>query len=625
VTLNITLVTSGRIYQSTDFMLTIGRPYEVVSLSSTKIVRFQYEDTDGFVVYTGVGRWPDRNSKDTSVRVADWLKGHAGLSFDGVVERVRAGGDGFLGEVASFLGIQCHKFTVAGFENGVPVVALVSNIEEVSGRTFAAPLKQLRVTKKAYRGSSFAVVTGQRNSVPRNRRQQLERLGNRPNVSPNLVRDTLARVNAIAAESLEPKRTVSEACSVFSIDAAGDGVHELTSGQKIDSINVIYGNILPGVAEVLGVIGLDPRSTLLKGAYFATDKPAVAESVVCERSRTGGYDGYVLHDVSVPRMDETRPLAVGRWDDTRVVGGFCSTRQDPGRYHYWIWTDADGHGFLSLETQSEIGMGFMSDGSVVVAATIDESWEVVRKSEDEIVKFDKAGRVDAGCGAVNNLDMVGGWVGGVDGKDHDPRSRRPIVWDREGKVLDILDVDRLCGAEWGRVAGLVGNRALVIGHVNLDMRFMLWEIGGGVTDIGQAGSRIIATGLNDRLTVGVQVDSNARIAVAYDGLRWTRLSPEVEWDPASINSLGAVSGSVRRGGFLTPAIWSDGHVLELTTYRSHHVHADKITDAGEVFGHGGADQCIHGLLWLPASDLGSVRQESAAADIPRPAPDTDNA
>ena len=124
MTLNITLVTSSRIYQSSDFMLTIPKPYEVVSTSSTKVVQIQYAHVHGFVTYTGVGRWPNRRSRDTSTRVAEWLSGPGEMSFAELAELIRDKGQQFLRRVVAQAGPQPHTFTIAGFVNGVPSVAL---------------------------------------------------------------------------------------------------------------------------------------------------------------------------------------------------------------------------------------------------------------------------------------------------------------------------------------------------------------------------------------------------------------------------------------------------------------------------------------------------------------------
>jgi hypothetical protein len=52
MTLNITLLTRSRIYQSADFRLSDPVTKRVVPKDSTKLVRVQYESFNGFITYT---------------------------------------------------------------------------------------------------------------------------------------------------------------------------------------------------------------------------------------------------------------------------------------------------------------------------------------------------------------------------------------------------------------------------------------------------------------------------------------------------------------------------------------------------------------------------------------------
>ena len=66
MTLNITLLTERAIYQSADSRLTNTDTGATITDASTKLVTLQYFQWDGFVTYTGVGRWRSRD-------IADWL------------------------------------------------------------------------------------------------------------------------------------------------------------------------------------------------------------------------------------------------------------------------------------------------------------------------------------------------------------------------------------------------------------------------------------------------------------------------------------------------------------------------------------------------------------------------
>jgi hypothetical protein len=72
MTLNITLLTERAIYQSADFKLTDADTGEPITEASTKLVTLQYFEWDGFVTYTGVGRWRGR---DIAAWLVKWLTG----------------------------------------------------------------------------------------------------------------------------------------------------------------------------------------------------------------------------------------------------------------------------------------------------------------------------------------------------------------------------------------------------------------------------------------------------------------------------------------------------------------------------------------------------------------------
>jgi hypothetical protein len=203
MTLNVTLVTADRIYQSSDFRLTIAKPFEIIETQSTKLVQLQYDNLDGVLTYTGVGRLR-RDSPDLSIQVAKWLEGKEELLLPGIAEIIRFEGDRFLRRVAAQP--PRHTFTIAAFENGVPSVALISNFQYADGRTAPHLLPRMVVSTRGYRKSSFVVVTGQGDSVSRSRRRQLQRLGDLPNPNPNHIRSALSRIDELAARSPESKK-----------------------------------------------------------------------------------------------------------------------------------------------------------------------------------------------------------------------------------------------------------------------------------------------------------------------------------------------------------------------------------------------------------------------------------
>src|SRR5271168_902477 len=70
MTLNITLLTPAAIYQSADHRLRDLSDGSFITDDSAKTVVLQYPTWSGFVTYTGLGLWQDRN---VSEFIADWL------------------------------------------------------------------------------------------------------------------------------------------------------------------------------------------------------------------------------------------------------------------------------------------------------------------------------------------------------------------------------------------------------------------------------------------------------------------------------------------------------------------------------------------------------------------------
>jgi hypothetical protein len=96
MTLNLTLLTADAIYQSADFQLTDGSTNAPLHIESMKLVTVHYPSWEGFVSYTGIGRWRGR---DTAEWIVEWLTGLEDASPDGVIDRVRERGTAFLRDI----------------------------------------------------------------------------------------------------------------------------------------------------------------------------------------------------------------------------------------------------------------------------------------------------------------------------------------------------------------------------------------------------------------------------------------------------------------------------------------------------------------------------------------------
>jgi hypothetical protein len=178
MTLNITLLTRSRIYQSADFKLGDPITKRVIPRDSTKVVRVQYDTFNGLITYTGLG---SLYSKDTSEFIVDWLSGKEDLTLDELVRVVIDEGSNWLQRVKRITGnLEPHTFVIIAFEGRRPQVIIISNIEDAAGRTLQIPRERLTDTKIQPRSRSVAVITGKKAAVTRERKKNLERLAAMP-------------------------------------------------------------------------------------------------------------------------------------------------------------------------------------------------------------------------------------------------------------------------------------------------------------------------------------------------------------------------------------------------------------------------------------------------------------
>jgi hypothetical protein len=156
ITLNITVLARERIYQCADLRLTDAATGRLVTDSSNKVVALRYHTGFfGFVTYTGVGRWA---GKDTSEWIVQWLAGTHGMDLQAVVDRIGERAGRWLNEVARRTGKRSpHTFVVAAFEKGTASVHVVSNFEEVHGRT-VAPTQDVHISRQVALNRPLVIV-----------------------------------------------------------------------------------------------------------------------------------------------------------------------------------------------------------------------------------------------------------------------------------------------------------------------------------------------------------------------------------------------------------------------------------------------------------------------------------
>jgi hypothetical protein len=179
MTLNITLLTERAIYQSADFRLTNADTGKIITDASIKLVTLQYFQWDGFVTYTGVGRWHGRDVSDWLVR---WLTGLENASPQDVARRrIKERATGLLNEIERLTRRRPkHTFALAAFCHNRPHVWVISNFENCAGRSSPRPSSEFSIDVKQLAAKPIAVVTGWgKKAVSREARRRLENLARR--------------------------------------------------------------------------------------------------------------------------------------------------------------------------------------------------------------------------------------------------------------------------------------------------------------------------------------------------------------------------------------------------------------------------------------------------------------
>jgi hypothetical protein len=159
------------------------------------------------------------NGKRTDQYAVEWLADLAPThpTFRDVVARIRERGSDWVGWInrgrKEPLG---HSFVVAGFEDGVAIYAIVSNIQSLT-QYFPSISEQLlsdvRVTKDIH-----LLITGIPAAVSERAQAKLKGIV-RSGALANVIRHEMAEVNRIASQFPEAKNGISPACLAYPIDS----------------------------------------------------------------------------------------------------------------------------------------------------------------------------------------------------------------------------------------------------------------------------------------------------------------------------------------------------------------------------------------------------------------------
>lgn len=608
MTLNLTLLTADAIYQSADFQLTDGSTNEPLHTESMKLVTVHYPDWEGFVTYTGVGRWQER---DTAEWIVEWLTGLEDASPDGVIERLRERGTAFLRDIegAPAGRRHPHTFVFASFVHGRPRVTTISNFEDCGGRNDESASVELGVDSREMRTRPLLLVTGRKRAIRRASRRELERVAARSNTSPARIRNALSQMNADAAGSPEAASTVSVGCSVTSFRRDGSGFQDLTEGSTAIPRSLMNGQPLPDFAAVLGENAGRVRGITFVRFAPATERephpPCVPRIVTPAESQ-----GYQLVELTHPEFESA---VAGDVNEATAVLGSGTRPGQPGAHLLCIWDSTQSGDLLGFTGAARV-RGLSENGEIGVTADMsDRSVHATRWSPgaepQDLGTFqgtDSEAFADSGACAINKAGVVVGWVSlSTDPQDRGQSHYRPAAWIPGHQAVFLTDF----GFAWGQAVDVNDlGTVLVVAYTKVisgTSKALLWNpmtethslVGGNDPD-GVYPVSVTADGL---ILGNARGHSGLTIAcLSSGGQSWVRLGTPDGWYSTAMNDGGDVAGSSNLQGFERPWLRrSSGQVAWLPYFDHHHCRPSSLTNTGLLVGTAQTDHGTHALLWIP--------------------------
>ncbi|MGH2948749.1 MAG: hypothetical protein ACRDPC_21265 [Solirubrobacteraceae bacterium] len=605
MTLNLTLLTPDAVYQAADFRLTDGDTGDPIDSQSMKLVTVHYWEWEGFITYTGVGRW---RNKDTSEWIVEWLTGLSDASPDAVIDRVRMKGTEYLQRIErSPRGRRHHHtFVFAAFVNGIPRVATISNFEDCSGRTEGQPAAALSVDSRVMRRRSLLLVTGQKPAVRRASRRRLERLAERSQTSPAVIRSALTQMNAEAAGVAEAHGTVSVGCSVTSFRRDGSGFQDFAKAGTAHPRSVMNGEPMPDLA---GLVGANPGS--VRGISFARSVPDADRqpySPCVPRTVTpAGGDAFELREL---RYDEFEAAIAGDVNERATVLGSGTRPGQPGANLLCIW-DAESPRLLGFSGNARV-RGLNSRGEVAVTADMSDGsvhatrWSPAGGARDLGTFHGVESEVfaDSGATAMNDAGVVVGWISlSADRSDRGQGNYRPAAWIPGEDAVFLTDL----GFAWGQAVDInAAGTVLLVAYTEGIMgkcKALLWDpMAGTLTHVGADEpdgvypSSLTASGLV--LGTGRNRNGETIACVSRLGGPWMRLGTPDGWYATTMNEAGDVAGRCVVEGFGRPWLRrSTGAIVWLPYLEHHHCQPSSLATEGFIVGTAQTDHGTHALLW----------------------------
>jgi uncharacterized membrane protein len=613
MTLNITALTTELIYQSADFRL--SEPTN--SDSSPKIVTLSYPSFIGFVTYSGIGSY---DNEDVSAWIAEWLTDKPIPSMVDMANLLQSKGTRIVANIKRRNGdLWEMNFILAGFEDGKPVIYVVSNFQDSYGRQH--PLEpELKISSRHIKQGRKAavIVTGSGAAfVSTANRKALGNIASRYPYDSGMIRRRLEDIHRAAreAEKGTGSHTMTPHCAVFSFRSDGSGVYQIDQSAEnpLTFPHVAFGvNTTRMSLDALQAEGIDLQQLHpVSGGFFASipgaDKlkssPPPCRFTVTAPESTAGYtlreltssdraltqataisENGIIVGTSLPQGEQTDDVPWILRDDEAVIIDW------PGTAH-----DVNDAGEVALSVRAA-GGGFHAGLYTRDRALLD-----LHGTFYPIPTFTATGSQAL---AINDNGLVGGCVedrSGEQGKSD--LNIRPFYIEPGKPPFAAMGPTALRHC---RVVDVNQNDILLV-MVSKDIlspsRSILWnkneDTWGYVGD--QADAYVYPIAIADSGTVLGQAKNHRGQPVAVTCTltgNWQLLGTEDGWASVDINNKGDIVGEVQIDGTFRPWLYlSSGKIIMLPYVVSHNTRPHALNNNGQIVGSAYSDHGYHAVLW----------------------------
>jgi len=611
VTLNITLLTSGAFYQSSDFRLVDLATNQPCDDHSNKSVPISCRDWLGSLTFTGIGSW---DHHEMSELAASWIVGADGPTPSEVAEIVRLEAQKLFDVIQRQLGKpQRHSFILTDFHEARAELFVISNFQNAYGTTIRAPDTVFNVTSQYVKagGAPRLVVTGMSGAVTRLQREHLLHLAREYRDDSARIRRALRSVNAVASESRESHGLISRECSSISLRPDGSMASELGREGARAGHQLFNGIDLGAQLEQLFLSqGLDPtKMRVLQSATSGAprNRPEVTASAQqCHFvvSTPEGGSSYVVQELSSSEFELRSARSVSH---AGLVVGSGSMGANQPDWIPWIWKDGvtERLGYIGYAIAVIDGPSVLGDDLSDPVAVTGIRWNGRSASRVDVdyLTADGLECVNSQFLAMNTSGVAAGFVGAQpSGKGWIHHEAAALLPDNTFIVAPLPEGTLKTKGVAINDSGLV----LVSEQVGwFEQHLYLWNLA------DQTCIRVNTSGFGNVVPIGLDArgrilgqgrDSTNRILAAWGeiGGHWVPLGTPAEYAPAATNARGDVVGTYQVDGVERPwLLRSSGEMQFLPFVREHHCHPSSINDACQIVGEASADHGSHALLWTP--------------------------